>query len=248
MLVGGITKVDQLHVVLVLDGHVLFRRSSRTLVEALALLVVAAHAGKGVSPVKVGGLVAALEDLQQVFNLVVLLIVHEVIAHDIANDPAVHLIAHLVLVPVGIVVVRGLSVVSFNSPNLVLLQEYIIAIFYSVNVLVSEFHYAVVDILLVTLDHGDVLVDILEDLLPREMISVLKFGVFLPLHFLDLVLLGELSKVDLEVVIRRVDNLIILVDVGGLLLEPDGVTELVHTNTHIVSDAGEQGHKRLLKN
>jgi len=149
---------------------------------------------------------------KELFDVFILFVVHKVIGHRVSNDSAVHFSLDFELSSVWIIPVGGLDVVRSNRLDLLLLNEDRVTVFARTDVFVSQLNNPIKDVFFVSLNQRNVFVHKELRLFHREELALLQLCVLLPLHLLELVLFAKLGEINFEVVIRGVNDLVVLVN------------------------------------
>ena len=100
--------------------------------------------------------------------------------------------------------------------------------------LVSQLNNPIIDVLLISLHHRDVLINIFSHLIGSKVLIFFQLGILLSLKLLHLVLFGQLCEVNLKVVIGSINHLIVFVDIFCFLLyTSDGLREFVKADVQV---------------
>ena len=113
--------------------------------------------------------------------------------------------------------------------------------------LVSQLNDPIIDVLLISLHHRDVLINIFSHLIGSKVLIFFQLGILLSLKLLHLVLFGQLCEVNLKVVIGSINHLIVLVDIFCFLLNTsDGLREFVKADVQVSHHDWKKGCDWLL--
>lgn len=185
--------------------------------ESLRLLVVRVHTRKSSRPLHAIAATSLIHirlfhNLKKFFDVFILVVVHEVVGHHISDDSSIHLSLDLKLSSVWVIPVGCFNIVFSYRLDLLFLNEYRVTVLARANVFVCKLNNPVKDVLFVPLDQRNVFVDEELRLLNGKELGLLQLSVLLPFHLLELVLFAELGEVDFKIVVRSINDLVVLVN------------------------------------